>query len=240
MRLRVRQPWVLASLAGLLGLWNQACVPAAERFCPGELDRAGSAARRIDEEWPQRPSADPVTEYVAKLGRRLLGTAADGQPPFRWRFVVLRDRSPYAFAVGAGIVYITEGAIVFSRDESQMAAFLAHEIGHQRAGHFCGSSRDGSDRREAAVGSLTQVIDVEKEMQADRIALTVLKSAGFAAEAMLEIAERLSDENGKRHLGGDRRRIAALQRQFRQTPAKPRRQASDSEFEKIRSIVASD
>ncbi|HYE37312.1 M48 family metalloprotease [Methylocaldum sp.] len=91
---------------------------------------------RVNQEWPQHPSNDELSRYIQFLGERLGRTSPSGRS-IPWRFSVLRDHSPYAFAIGSGFVYVADGAFTFARNESELAAILAHEIGHQLAAHFC-------------------------------------------------------------------------------------------------------
>lgn len=175
--------------------------------CPGEKQAAERSLRRIENEWPIRGSGDPVTQYIQSLGVRLAHLTAEGRRIF-WRFYVVRNLAPNAFSIGNGYVFVTEGVVNLARNESELAAILAHELGHELAGHFCAESRSNSSgswldifttpssrQYEAGIGSMIQVIDPVKELQADRIALSILRSGGFDPLAMLDITRRLPPEN---------------------------------------------
>jgi predicted Zn-dependent protease len=198
-----------------------ACVCAeAYGLCQGEQSRSWETARRIDREWPQRPSNDELSRYIQSLGERLGRTSLTGRS-IPWRFTVLRDRSPYAFSIGSGFVYIADGALGFAQNESELAAILAHEIGHQLAGHFCerDSPRHGNDdpsgvRREQ-VGTLVQVIDPRKELEADQYAVDILRDAGLDPRAMLEVAKRLPAHSGSGLGRPENERVLALQNRLR-------------------------
>lgn len=208
----------------VLGLVPAACVVVACRadgvFCPEEQNRARAIALRINEEWPQRPSGDEISRYVRTLGERL-GRAAPRGGGIPWRFTIIRDRAPYAFAIGYGYVYVTDGTLRFARTESELAAVIAHEIGHQLAGHFCKQREQpdglfrGSERGEAPVGSLRQVLDLGKEQEADRYAVGILDAAGFDPRAMYTVAERLPPAAAFGHGQGDNRRLRALEETLR-------------------------
>jgi beta-barrel assembly-enhancing protease len=219
--------WLVAGAIGTLA-WPIAGSPCDEQG-------AEAIVRRVQEEWPVRASGDPTAAYVQRLGMRLARSAppARGQIPRRWWFHVIRDRSVYAFAVGDGHVFVTDGAILFARDESELAAVLGHEMGHELAGHLCagpaptlweqllnvfGSGpRENNGTRYATVGSLTQVIEPAKEREADRVALRLLSNAGFDPHAMLSVARHLPDADGAGHLA-DRQRVSALQQLLAQVP----------------------
>ena len=171
-------------------------------------------ARRIELEWPIAPSG-PVTDLVRSVGKHL----ARGAPPspFRWRFNVVRDRSANAFSIGGGRVYVNEGTPFACENEAELAAILAHEMGHDLAGHFRGSGKSsngwlggllgssGPAAPDRVLGSVHQRMDPAKELEADRISIRVLETAGYDPHAALSVAERLSRDAANEHLGGAER-----------------------------------
>lgn len=199
-----------------------ACACAAQAYgpCQSEQSRSRETARRIDREWPQRPSNDELSRYIQSLGERLGRTSLTGRS-IPWRFTVLRDRSPYAFSIGSGLIYIADGALGFARNESELAAILAHEIGHQLAGHFCEPDPprhgryDSSAVRRDQVGTLVQVIDPRKELEADQYAVDILRDAGLDPRAMLEVAKRLPAHSGSGLGRPKNERVFALQNRLR-------------------------
>jgi len=171
--------------------------------CPEEGELASKTLQRIENEWPMRGSGDPVTQYVHNLGTRLVRTAHDGQR-VTWRFMVLRNLEPNAFSIGDGLIFITEGAMNLAQTESELAAIIAHEIGHELGGHFCRQSSSlflanlldvfsSKTPEQVEHGSITQEIDPAKEQQADRIAIQLLDQTGFNPYAILEISRRLAN-----------------------------------------------
>jgi predicted Zn-dependent protease len=199
-------------------------------------DQQGSEAivRKVQEEWPVRASGDPIVLYLNALGSRLARASPDpGHASPTWHFHVIRDRSAYAFAVGDGHVFVTDGAVLFAEDESELAAVLAHEMGHELAGHLCalppptlwgqlvdmfrGGGQEQDEAQHVAIGSLTQVIEPSREREADRVALGLLSNAGFDPHAMLRVAQRLARAGGGRHLA-DPQRTDALQRLLARVP----------------------
>jgi len=106
--------------------------------CKSERELAAKKVQQIINEWPIRKS-DSVTDYIRVLGKHIAAKALSNTNQ-DWHFNVIRDLSPNAFAVGDGYVFITEGAIMMCQEEAELAAILAHEMGHQLAGHFCENS----------------------------------------------------------------------------------------------------
>lgn len=166
--------------------------------------------QRIQAEWPLRGSGDSVTWYVQELGERLVRQAGirGGE---RWQFHVVRNLAPNAYAVGGGRFVVTDGLFALVRNESELAAVLAHEIAHEKAGHFC--RRRPASGQQFQVGSLVQHFDAEAEAEADEIAVQILRRSGFDPSAMEGVLRCIAAESS----GGSRSaldtRVAHLARQ---------------------------
>ncbi|MGZ5000666.1 MAG: M48 family metallopeptidase [Methylomonas sp.] len=237
--------WSIGALL-LAGLISTA---EAHGLCPGELDKAMKIRQRIVREWPLRPSADEVSQYVQNLGLRLAARyGAEGQA-INWRFTLVRNLAPNAFSIGAGNVFVNEGAISFAQNEAELAAILAHELAHELAGHFCEPSPPNASRslfdifaapetqryETNDMGSMTQIIDPVKERQADQIAVSILRAAGFNPLSMLDVARRLPSGTAG-HLP-DASRIQALQQTM---PNMPQTMTNSSdEFRRAKQILGS-
>jgi len=213
--------------------------------CPEEQQAASLSLRKIDNEWPTRGSGDPVTYYVQKLGVYLGQLMPDGRG-IRWHFEIVRNLAPNAFSIGNGYIFVTEGAINLAQNESELAAILAHEIGHELAGHFCNEpsadfsfdrifSPQTNQKRQVGIGSMTQTIDPLKEQQADRIALHILQVAGFNSHAMLDISRRLPV--GEAGHFTDALRLQALERAVASMPPSPAQNSAD--FINVKQLLSS-
>lgn len=194
--------WVLASLFG--GLFG-----SGDGDCRSGAEQAVRTMRQIGEQWPLRSVDDPVSDYVQRIGLRLARVIDPGlrQP---WDFYVLRNAEPSALAVGGGHFVISDGLLAFVRDESELAAVLAHEISHQSLGHFCRGTSPAAERINR--GAVVQHYDRAAEMDADRESIHLLAAAGFdagAMESVLNCLERLPSTTGS-HLS---RRVQALTKQ---------------------------
>lgn len=218
--------------------------PPAAALCGAEAALSKISADKIEQEWPLRLSADPVSAYLQRLGARLAPRQEIFSPgryltwdwPSGWRFWVVQDLAPNAFSVGDGHVYVTDGAILTATNEAEVAAILAHEMGHQLAGHFC-SNAEESGARPRSVGSIHQVIDVNREMEADEMALGILRAAGFPPGTMLDVVRKMNAADpGAR--GQREQREQELLRQLRETPILPV-PPSSTEFAAIRHSLRS-
>ncbi len=77
---------------------------------------------------------DPELQaYVSDIGLRL---AADSErPELPWRFAVVDDPTPNAFALPGGFIYITRGMLNLMNSEAELASVIGHEIAHVTARH---------------------------------------------------------------------------------------------------------
>lgn len=202
---------VLAALAVTLAVGA-----GVARGDDGEARRARATANRIERDWPLLGSG-PTATYIRKLGAALGAKA--GPTPYPWRFVVVRDRSANAFAIGGGRIYVNEGVVLVCENEAEVASILAHEMGHQLAGHFRDGvvAADGGSAR-IELGGVTQQIDVAKEIEADRLALRILVDAGYDPHAALTLALREeATAGGALHLR-DPRRLDSLRAELATMP----------------------
>lgn len=217
-------------------------------FAPCEVKRQAVdvSLQRIENEWPMRGSGDAVSQYVQKLGVRLAHFSVYGRN-IPWRFSVVRNLAPNAFSIGGGYVFITDGAVNFAQNESELAAILAHELGHEIAGHFCADSdlNDSGglfdifsapkiEERQVGIGSLTLAIDPVKEQQADQIAVSILQAGGYDPHAMLDVARRLPSGGAVHPM--DSQRLQSLESVLAQMP---QAKVHDSEdFRAIKRVLA--
>ena len=156
---------------------------------------------------------DPeVGEYMQSLGLKLSSQAQDGGRSFN--FFVVRDNAINAFALPGGYVGVHSGLLLETRNESELAGVLAHEVAHVTQRHIArgieaqgrtsllstaamlaaillGAGGVGGD---ATMGAITAAQNMavqsrinftrENEYEADRIGIGVLANAGFDPNAM--------------------------------------------------------
>lgn len=247
--LKSRAFWPFLGL--VLGIF---CSDGTNAICPGEADKALNSTIKIAQEWPLRPVNDSATQYLQKLGERLVAqgeTLAKSLPyydgmPEHWHFLIVRDLSVNAFSIGNGHIYITDGSLAFADTESELAAMLSHEIGHQLAGHFCRAAASSDfgglfdvfsplppQQDQVGVGSMTMAIDPVKEQQADQIAISILRMGGYDPYALLYLARRLPSV-ATEHLR-DANRIQFLEHAIANVPRQPAE--SSEEFRAIKRSI---
>jgi predicted Zn-dependent protease len=200
---------ILALVALLAGV--AACTPPAEPPTSSASTAAtgrGTAALPRDIEKLVGP-ADPdptLQSYVDRVGQRVV--AASGVSG-GFRFVVLDSPVANAHAVQS-YVFVTRGLLALLEDEAELAAAIAHELGHLVQRHAAQRARVRQGVLDAAVeaattsGSVTVGRSVaqdgllalrrysrEQELEADRLALGYIVKAGYRGDAVASLIDRL-------------------------------------------------
>jgi tetratricopeptide (TPR) repeat protein len=94
---------------------------------------------------------DPeAVAYIEGIGKKLIPDAQ--LENVTWRFRILRDAEPNAFALPNGSVYIHSGLLAMLRNEAQLAAIVGHEITHVVNRH--GYLENRSYRKKMATGNI--------------------------------------------------------------------------------------
>ncbi|AHV94448.1 peptidase M48 family protein [Bordetella holmesii 41130] len=101
--------------------------PALER----QLGEAIMAQGRRDPTYVNDPE---LAQYLTTMGRKLASHSPGGIPEVEMFGV--RDPEINAFAMPGGFIGVNTGLIVSSSSESELAAVLAHEIGHVTQRHI--------------------------------------------------------------------------------------------------------
>ena len=147
-----------------------------------------------------------VQEYVQRLGQSLIPEyqkrLADNDPqkiPFK--FYVISEKVPNAFALANGIVVIHSSLITSLESEGQLAAVMAHEIAHATQEHtWRQMNKDKGKRTALAIGGIAaaafgfgmvqNILQLtlaamvngyarRLENQADRMGLEYMAAAGY-------------------------------------------------------------
>lgn len=165
---------------------------------------------------------DPLLDdYISDLGHRL-GASSD-KPKEHFAFFIVKDPEINAFAAPGGYIAVNSGLITITRNESELAGVIAHEIGHITQNHLqrafedskkdaplmalvllgaivAGASSHSGDAPMAVLaggqGLLAQKsinFTRKDEIEADRVGIQTLSRAGFDPNAMAEFFQRMQD-----------------------------------------------
>ena len=97
-----------------------------------EIQMGQEAAQQVEQSLGLVNDAE-LQAYVRRIGTEL--ARASERPQLPWRFGVIDDPIPNAFALPGGPVYITRGLMNLMDSEAELASVLGHEIGHIAARH---------------------------------------------------------------------------------------------------------
>jgi predicted Zn-dependent protease len=167
---------------------------------------------------------DPeVTEYLQSLGSRLAAQAPEGQRKFT--FFPVREGTINAFALPGGFIGINYGTVLASRNESELAGVVGHEIAHVTQRHIARTFRAqgqqsiaqtaailaavligaiaGGDAIQGAIAiaqgaAAQQQVNFTRanEYEADRVGIGLLAGAGFDPNGMATFFETMSRRTG--------------------------------------------
>jgi predicted Zn-dependent protease len=165
---------------------------------------------------------ESANAYLRRVGQSLIprGLKLDR---VSWRFRVLRDPQPNAFALPNGSIYVTTGLMTLLDNESQLASIVAHELTHVMRRHTYLHNR--SNRKKfltmnvmAAIGAyapggivgavITVVTTVapfimmatiygysrDLEREADLKGIDMMISAEYAPEEMVNVMKLLDKD----------------------------------------------
>lgn len=74
-----------------------------------------------------------LADYVSAIGARVAAAVPDRR--FEYRFAVVDQVEPNAFAAPGGYIYVSRGLLALARSEDELAGVLAHEIQHVERRH---------------------------------------------------------------------------------------------------------
>lgn len=127
--------------------------------------------------------SDPKLErMVAKVVGNL--TLVSSNPSQTYRITILNSPNVNAFALPGGYLYVTRGLLALANDSAELAAVIAHEMGHVTANH--GLARQKMEAEEALATKV--VSDVLGESPSTKAALIrgKLRLAQFSRNQELE------------------------------------------------------
>lgn len=155
---------------------------------------------------------ESLQHYVNLVGAVVAQSSLRSTIPYH--FTVLDSPVQNAFAAPGGVIFISQALLSTLNDEAELAAVLAHEIGHVAAKHALKSTQraqflqgvgtitaattGGGKGKEyqALIGDLQsklfdQGLDKTMEFEADRAAMETTYRAGYNPLAMIRVLERL-------------------------------------------------
>ncbi|MEW9573239.1 M48 family metalloprotease [Rhodanobacter sp. Si-c] len=130
---------ILAGLAFVAGAQDDVRLPdlgssANALISPQEAQDYGAAMLRQMRALDMVVDDPLLDDYINDLGFRLV--AACAKPRDHFAFFIVKDDEINAFAAPGGYIAVNSGLITITRNESELAGVIAHEIGHITQNHL--------------------------------------------------------------------------------------------------------
>lgn len=248
----ISQPGWLFAAVGAPELPNPGSAPLSRE----QQEQLGQqAAAEVYKQMPVLPDSSPITQYVKRLGRKLVAVIP---PEYSWPydFHVIPQKEINAFALPGGPMFVNVGAIMAADDEAQLAGVMAHEMSHVYMQHSAKQAGKqaftqgilgvlGAVVGGGAIGSLARVglqigagvVSLKysrgDEAQADAVGAIIMYKAGYDPRALADYFQKIAGEggsNGPQFLSDHPdpgNRTAAIEREIREWP--PRNYQNNSQ-----------
>jgi beta-barrel assembly-enhancing protease len=210
---------------------------------------------------------DPVlTEYVNRVGKRLVSAREAQESGFPFTFEVVADPSINAFALPGGPMFINTGLLRAVDNEAQLAGVMGHEMSHVILRHgtnqasksklielpaMLGSQVAGG----SMIGQLTQLgiglgansvllkFSRSAESQADLMGSHLMAESGYNPIEMARFFSKLNEQGGQRSIQflsdhpNPENRQKAIEREIQRLPAQNYGYQT-GEFPRMKQVVA--
>lgn len=196
-------------------------VRTATSITPAEARQGAEAHPQLLQEFGGAMTG-PQAQYVEQVGKTI--AVQSGLSGARDAFTVslLNSSVNNAFAIPGGYIYTTRQLVALMNNEAELAGVLGHEVGHVAARHA--QRRQKENTRNSIIGLLgtvlagavlgnsqagqwlgqgiqqtTQMLTLKfsrsQELEADRLGIQYLRSAGYDPRAMATVLQSLASQN---------------------------------------------
>lgn len=153
----------------------------------------------------EETTADSAVQAITKRLLTSLDTSL-----YKYEFTILDSDEINAFTIPGGNIYIFSGLITLTESPEELAAVLAHEIGHAEKRHVVTklvkevslttvlsilSGGDPSVLTQLLKDLVGNTFDREKEKEADQFALELLEHASISPKSLARFFDRLNKNN---------------------------------------------
>lgn len=225
----VSQKWITTNQAVSINRSASAVGKTFDDITPKQEYYIGRAVMATVMEKYQLDNEQKLNHYVNLVGQTLAKASDCPSTYGGYHFAVMNSEEINAFAAPGGLIVITKGLLGCCRSEDELAAVLAHEIGHvehkdglraisnsrittaltimavESAKNFGG--QDLADLTKAFEGSVSDVINTmvvngysrQQEFQADLASVTIMRRVGYNPNGLINVLETMKK---KLHPGG--------------------------------------
>ena len=175
--------------------------PASTTLSLADEYKIGLAIVRSLREQGQIVEDPEITEYLQSLGMRLASQAHEGA--HRFTFFAVRDSGVNAFALPGGFIGVNAGLVTATRNESELASVLAHEIAHVTQRHIARSIQAaGRASLASAAASIAAIlIGATVGLPGDAVMGTVTAAQGLAQQQQINFTRSNETEADRVGIG---------------------------------------
>ena len=214
----------LAASTATLALALTGCATIPDSSAPisqGEAQQGAEAHPQLLAEFGGAMTG-PQAQYVETVGQNIAIQSGLGNARSAFTVSLLNSPVNNAFAIPGGYVYTTRQLVALMNNEAELAGVLGHEVGHVAARHsqrrqqaaqrnsilgvlgaiassvLLGNSGLGQQLGQLSLqGSqlLTLKFSREQELEADRLGIQYLNTAGYDTRAMATVLSSLAAQN---------------------------------------------
>jgi beta-barrel assembly-enhancing protease len=160
--------------------------------------------------WDQYPTVkDSYADSALQQIARRLTTAIDSTD-YRYQFTIIKSKEVNAFTIPGGNIYVFSGLLEMADSPEEVAAVLAHEIGHAEKRHVVTklinemsmsaivavlSGGDPSVITQMLQSVVSNGFSREHEDEADVFALELLENARVPPKSMARFFQKMNEKN---------------------------------------------
>lgn len=179
-----------------------------------EVAMGKSISREVEEKF--KPTEDAtLQDRIDAIGQKI-AAVCDRRDIF-YHFKVINDDEVNAFALPGGYVYLNKGLTDKASSDDEIAAVIAHEVGHVVAKHsvkrlqgvlsyealavlatIAAEDKSQAYNANIAFGTLVLAYSREDELLADKMGVRYMKKAGYKPDAMISFLNKLEKEKPKK------------------------------------------
>lgn len=217
----MRRISAVVSLLLLLGACTSSPLDRRQVVLYSDADMAEQgvrAYREMQAEIPSSSNPDEV-EYVQCVANYVVAALdSEDQARFDWEVTVFDNEQANAFALPGGKIGVYNGLLGVAVNQHQLAAVMAHEVGHVLANHSNERASQSALRNVGAAAAqilgasdtTLQILDIgtrygiflpfnrTQESEADAIGVIMMAEAGFNPEESINLWVNMSAGGGAR------------------------------------------
>lgn len=190
--MRVLAGLFLLAITGCAAAPPSDAAPRPLAGLPSPKPPAGEpTAPLADTSWIKQYRDPALLAYLEGIVRRL--SRHVGWPDLRFSVVIEDSEEVNAHVGEGGVITIKRGLLAYAGSESEIAAVLAHEMGHVAAHHllYARKAAEAAFQDSALSPFQEDAYRHDSQLQADRLGLAMLRAAGYAARALPRVLRLL-------------------------------------------------